>query len=78
MFGISFSKFVVMLLAIVAIFVLWRSIRLIQSYFAKKQSAFTRDRGPEPRIMDLVACPACGAYNTSNKTVCGKCGADLK
>lgn len=75
MFGISFSKFLVMVLALVGIFVVWRSIRLLQNYFSARQSAFRRPKGPEPRIMDLVVCKNCGAYNTASATHCFKCGA---
>ncbi|MEM7525993.1 MAG: zinc-ribbon domain-containing protein [Pseudomonadota bacterium] len=73
----SFSKILVTCLALLSIFVLWRSINLVRGYFSKRHDAFERQKGPEPRIMDLVVCKSCGAYMTATARYCGKCGAKM-
>ncbi len=68
MFGFSFSKILFTIVAVFAVFWIFRQINLISGgdsspkVKSKKASSGQADQKPSDEIEDLSACPACGAY----------------
>ena len=71
MFTLCFSKIVVTLLVIVAV---WRGYRLLQGLqsragAANARSASANRQPPRAQTTDLVECPRCGTF-VPNGTIC--------
>ena len=72
MLGLSFSKILVLVLVIVAV---WRGMRILAQVQARLAQAERRAaQGPAaarsaPRATDLVECPRCGMF-VPNGTIC--------
>jgi hypothetical protein len=73
MFGISFWKILLLVVAIVAV---WRGFRWFERMQANKQREAARAKpqdNPQVGAQDMVACRTCGAYVVSGSArACGR------
>jgi len=81
-FGLSFQKLLVLVIAVVGIIAVFRLVNTLkrqQELARREQEARPRQRQPEPpprrdqaQIEDMAACGRCGAYIAAEAGGCGR------